>query len=197
MCSSDLADHVGGVVGVTRGRRIGRVYVTALDDPPGMRSWVQRQLSDATLEVMAYPGQFDINGVTFRCLWPSRLITGRGSDANNASVVLHVTSHGSTFLFPGDAEPVAQEAMLTSLGPVDVLKVAHHGSAYQSANFAARLRPRFAVISVGEDNDYGHPAPATIALYQVLGAIVLRTDRNGSVAFSVTPDGVVTAHGHT
>jgi competence protein ComEC len=60
--------------------------------------------------------------------------------------------------------------------------VAHHGSAYQDPALFARVRPRLALISVGAGNSYGHPSPRTVTTLRALGAVVLRTDVDGSVA---------------
>ena len=69
------------------------------------------------------------------------------------------------------------EALERSSGRLDLLKVAHHGSATaSSAPLLRALRPRLAVVSVGVDNDYGHPAPSTLARLEEVGARVLRTD---------------------
>ncbi|KDN85496.1 ComEC/Rec2 family competence protein [Kitasatospora cheerisanensis] len=68
------------------------------------------------------------------------------------------------------------------LGRVDVLKVAHHGSANQDWALMAALRPRLALISCGTGNPYGHPAPQTVAGLKALGATVVRTDRAGDIA---------------
>lgn len=65
---------------------------------------------------------------------------------------------------------------------MDVLKVAHHGSAYQDWSLTAALRPRLALISCGEGNPYGHPAARTVAGLRALGAMVVRTDRSGDIA---------------
>jgi competence protein ComEC len=62
-----------------------------------------------------------------------------------------------------------------------VLKVAHHGSANQASELLAAVRPRIAVISVGADNDYGHPAPSALAALHRAGALVGRTDRDGTL----------------
>jgi competence protein ComEC len=59
--------------------------------------------------------------------------------------------------------------------------VAHHGSAYQDPRLLAATRPRIALISVGADNDYGHPAPATLRALHRSGALVARTDRDGTL----------------
>ena len=80
-------------------------------------------------------------------------------------------------LLTADAEA---EAVPIDPGPVDVLKVAHHGS--DDAGLAAlldRTGPRLAVISVGADNPYGHPTPATLATLAAHGVRTLRTDRDG------------------
>ncbi|MFF4344974.1 ComEC/Rec2 family competence protein [Kitasatospora sp. NPDC001540] len=68
------------------------------------------------------------------------------------------------------------------VGRVDVLKVAHHGSANQDWSLMAALRPRLALISCGAGNPYGHPAPRTLAGLRALGATVVRTDRSGDIA---------------
>jgi competence protein ComEC len=65
---------------------------------------------------------------------------------------------------------------------VDVLKVPHHGSRYQDLPFLQSLHARLAVISVGADTVYGHPAPQTVDGLAATGEKVLRTDRDGSIA---------------
>jgi competence protein ComEC len=74
------------------------------------------------------------------------------------------------------------------LGPVDVLKVSHHGSADDGLPaLLDRLRPRLATVSAGAHNRYGHPAPATLRALRAAGAAVLRTDRDGTIR--LTPGG--------
>ncbi|MGY5127534.1 ComEC/Rec2 family competence protein [Streptomyces nigrescens] len=104
---------------------------------------------------------------------------------NDASVTLLVRTGGLTILLLGDLEPPAQRGLFAAhpeLGGVDVLKVAHHGSAYQDPPLIHRLAPRLALISCGADNPYGHPAPRTIAALRAQGARVLRTDTDGAIA---------------
>jgi competence protein ComEC len=74
----------------------------------------------------------------------------------------------------------------------DVLKVGHHGSAYgSSARFIAAVAPRYAIISVGRHNLFGHPAPSTLATLQRFGARIYRTDEDGAV--TILTDGANTA----
>jgi competence protein ComEC len=84
--------------------------------------------------------------------------------------------------------------LLTALGPAavraDVLKVAHHGSAYQDPQFLDAVDPAVALVSVGLDNDYGHPNAALLARLSRSGARVLRTDLSGDLAAVATSSGL-------
>ena len=125
-----------------------------------------------------------IGGVDLQVVWPGTIIKGQGSDPNNASIAIIATVGGHNLFLAGDLEPAAQAAILESwpVPSVDVLKVAHHGSSHQLPQLIERLEPRDAVISVGRDNDYGHPALETIALLNAVGARVWRTDLQGALA---------------
>ena len=134
------ADHVEGLPGVLRGRAVGVVVTSPLDDPPGEERRVLRWLDDsgATLRTAAVGDEWRIGDVHLRVVWPSRLIRGEGSDANNASVTVLAEVGATTFALGGDLEEVAQDAVLaqTAATPVDVVKVPHHGSRYQSPGWA-------------------------------------------------------------
>ena len=183
------ADHVGGIEGAISNRNVGQIRVSPLNDPPATTQFVNDVLAKVKKEstVMTYPERFVVNGVSFTCIWPSELILGHGSDANNSSVAMAVEANGISILLTGDIEPPVQDKIVRDL-PVldfDVIKVAHHGSRYQSSDFATWANAEIAVISVGKDNDYGHPAPETISLYQLTGSQVFRTDLGGDVAISI------------
>jgi competence protein ComEC len=183
------ADHVGGLEGAMNGREVGQIRVSPLSDPPGTTKFVNEVLANLNMKsiVMTYPERFVVNGVSFTCIWPSELLLGQGSDANNASVAIAVESNGVSILLAGDIEPPVQEKIVRDLPAInfDVIKVAHHGSRYQSSDFAKWARAETALISVGKDNDYGHPAPETISLYELTGSQVFRTDLMGDLAISV------------
>ena len=121
---------------------------------------------------------------------PEPPISGSRSDVNANSVVARLTFGSVAMLFAGDAE-APTEAWLLGSGEdlrADVLKVAHHGSRYASgARFLRAVRPRVAVISAGAGNEYGHPAPLTLARLGRLGVSVYRTDLDGDV--TVETDG--------
>ena len=97
-------------------------------------------------------------------------------------------------LLAGDAQVEEQSDLVAALGPerlrADVLKVAHHGSAYQDPDFLAAVHPRLALVSVGAGNPYGHPNLAMLAGLRRDGARVLRTDLDGDLAAVVDGSGL-------
>lgn len=125
------------------------------------------------------------DGVVLHFLGPSLpFIANSRNDINENSVAFILRYRSFCMLFTGDAGAAAEQRFLAE--GVDlrcaVLKVGHHGSAYSSTPaFIAAVRPRYAVISVGRHNLFGHPAPSTLVTLQRIGATVLRTDRNGAV----------------
>ncbi|WP_415956983.1 ComEC/Rec2 family competence protein [Streptomyces sp. 021-4] len=190
------ADHVRGLPGVLRGRAVGAVQTTSLDEPPEQAAFVRRTAAAARVAtVRAVPGERRRAGpLDWRVLWPrdgpggvgrAGAVKGDGGP-NDSSVTLHVRAAGGlTLLLLGDLEPPAQRGLLhgpAGLPRVDVLKVAHHGSGFQDAGLLDRTRPRLALISCGADNPYGHPAPRTLDALRAAGARVLRTDTDGAIA---------------
>lgn len=183
------ADHVAGLPGVLRGRSVGAIETTGLEEPADQVAFVRGQAAARHIPVTrAVAGEQRRTGaLSWQVLWPSADTAPEQDGPNDASVAMLVRSAGLRLLLLGDLEPPAQQALLRSpqgalLGGVDVLKVAHHGSAYQDPELIRRVAPRVALISCGEDNPYGHPAPGTVAALRALGAVVLRTDRDGALA---------------
>ncbi|MER7908667.1 ComEC/Rec2 family competence protein [Streptomyces sp. NPDC096068] len=194
------ADHVAGLPGVLRGRSVGAIQTTGLEEPPAQAAFVRRTAVAARVPLVgAEPGETRrIGALEWRVLWPWPT-TGRTAGAepvpgvgesfegpNDASVTLFVRAAGGlSLLLLGDLEPPAQRALLRAhpgLAPVDVLKVAHHGSAHQDPALIRAVRPRLALVSAGRDNPYGHPSPRTLEALRGGGARVLRTDRDGAIA---------------
>jgi len=125
------------------------------------------------------------DGVTLTFIGPSMpFITNSRNDINNNSVAFILQYRNFRMLFTGDAGAEAEQRFLDEGVDLhaDVLKVGHHGSAYSSSPaFIAAVHPRYAIISVGRHNLFGHPAPSTLETLQRFGARVYRTDRDGAV----------------
>ncbi|MGW3952778.1 ComEC/Rec2 family competence protein [Streptomyces sp. NPDC004752] len=181
------ADHVAGLPGVLRGRSVAAIETTGYEEPAEQAEFVRREVAGRHIPVThAVAGEQRRTGpLAWQVLWPR---PGPEPDGpNDASVTLLVRSAGLRLLLLGDLEPGGQQALLRSpsvagLAGVDVLKVAHHGSAYQDPELIRVVSPRVALVSCGADNPYGHPAPGTMAALRAVGAVVLRTDRDGSLA---------------
>jgi competence protein ComEC len=183
------ADHVDGLAGIADGRRVGAIETTPLADPPdGVADVTAVARGIGLVPARApYGVPRTVGDLTLQVLWPTAQAPtvgpGDGSTANNASVVLLVQVRGVRLLLCGDIEPEGQAALARAFPGlrVDVLKVPHHGSRYQDLDLLASLGARLALVSVGADNDYGHPAPGTLAALAGTGARVLRTDVDGDL----------------
>jgi competence protein ComEC len=109
---------------------------------------------------------------------------------NDNSIMVRLTYRGRSLLLAADTEREAERRLLPVLGPIEVLKVAHHGSRSSStAAFLNVLKPRLAVISCGEDNHFGFPDAEVVRRLERLGATVLRTDVDGMLTLSATASG--------
>jgi competence protein ComEC len=129
---------------------------------------------------------YRVGGLELTALGPPEPMRGTSSDPNNNSLVLRARVDGRTVLLAGDAETEEQQAMLAHSGAggvrADVLKVAHHGSGYQEPAFLDAVDPAVALVSVGRDNDYGHPNGPLLDRLARGGARVMRTDVGGDLA---------------
>jgi competence protein ComEC len=115
-----------------------------------------------------------------------------GADPNDRAIVAEARVGPFRMLLTADAESDVLSTL--DLGPVDVLKVSHHGSADPGlAALLERIRPRLAAIEVGAHNTYGHPVPATVQALRAAGAAVYRTDEDGDVRVEEHGDDLVVA----
>jgi competence protein ComEC len=192
------ADHVDGVSGVLDGREVGAIEGTTLLEPTEGAREVTTVLGREP-GLPAYGVTRRVGEVTLQEVWPrpgSAPGDSGESAPNNASVVLVAEVAGIRMLLTGDVEPSAQAALSRDLAGlrVDVLKVPHHGSRHQDLDWLTSLGARVALVSVGQDNDYGHPAPELLAALTAAGARVWRTDLSGDVVVVVEEGevGVVT-----
>ncbi|MDF2747637.1 MAG: fold metallo-hydrolase [Propionibacteriaceae bacterium] len=195
------ADHVDGLPGVAH-RRIGQIWISPLASPADEAITVRRHAAQSGIPVRvpAVGSRGSVGDVSWLVLGPSTSHAPaqdtESAEQNDASLVLAMEVAGVRLLLTGDVEPPGQQAILASGADLraDVLKIPHHGSARQEPAFFAATRARVAIASAGPDNDYGHPAPRTVALARSLGMVLLRTDTQGSVAITARDGslGVVT-----
>lgn len=123
-----------------------------------------------------------------------------GSGTNDSSIVLRVDYGAYSFLFTGDAERPAEQMLLDGGAELSatVLKVGHHGSDTSTTYpFLREIMPQIAVISVGENNSYGHPDENVLSRLRDAGAEIYRTDQQGDIVITVDGNGLTTTFGKT
>jgi competence protein ComEC len=178
-------DHVGGAPFLLRHFRPGRLWEgpAPTHDPTYEAFAAAARASSASRRAVSAGAAIDIDGVRLEVVAPRPLGRGPRRTRNDDSLVVKVTFGAVSFLLTGDVE-AAGEAVLTP-GGVTVLKVPHHGSRTSSSvELLVSARPRAALLSVGAENRFGHPAPEVVDRYRERGIAVFRTDAHGAVRFS-------------
>ncbi len=192
-------DHAGGLAGLVPRYRVGRIAETGVTgDGAGVRELrlVAERLGIGRLG-LSQGDAFRLGAARVDVLWPPRddvaaTAPTTNREVNDTSLVLRISVGSQRVLLMGDLEADRDSQLLAAIGdlgqPWDLLKVAHHGSAGATSRaLLAAIRPRVAAISVGTDNDYGHPAAELLERLVEVGATVWRTDRQGT--FSLVLDG--------
>lgn len=183
------ADHVSGLSGALRGRRVDLVWTSLTNEPADEA----RRTQDLLHGISGSSPQVGARFVS-EYLAIEVVAAAAHSSPNDSSISIIGTAHGMTFFAAGDLELEGQARALEALkrfrardiwdgAPIDLMKATHHGSALQNPDLVALLQPRATFISVGADNPYGHPTQSALALYGRFGTIY-RTDAKRSLALA-------------
>ena len=182
-------DHIGGAVSVIRNFKIDTVFDPALAHPTGKYKEVLELIEQRGIKYRQIRRGYEIDfhdGVVIEVLNPPDSISSTNDDKelNNTSIVLRVKFGKTAIMFAGDAEESAETRMLGECGDLtsQILKVGHHGSRQAtSQEWLEAVQPEIAVISVGWNNQFGHPSKETLKRLESAGAKVFRTDKNGGI----------------
>ena len=124
----------------------------------------------------------------FDIIWPFSENMISDNSINNNSLVCKLNYKNYSMLFTGDIEAIAEKAILKKYSKnlnilkSDILKVAHHGSKTSSiTEFIEKIKPKYAIIGVGEDNKFGHPSDSTIQNLEKANIRIYRTDKMGEI----------------
>ena len=192
-------DHCGSMDALGRAVDVSRVIMSdgmkaSADEKCASAVRQSRECADEVVGV-SFGDSFDVGRFTFAVVWPR----ADGAGENEDSVCLLGAYDGdgdgqkdASVLFTGDAESDQLEAMVESgvVGRVDILKVGHHGSRKAlTSELVEQLKPTVALIGVGANNRYGHPAPETLETLDDGGATVFRSDIDGDVSCIMSPNG--------
>jgi competence protein ComEC len=201
------ADHIGGMPKVLTAIPVKMFLDSGQSHPTATYEKLLTTVKEKIghLEIARAGQEFELDsGAKLNVLGPAEplLENVRGSDENANSVVLRLSFGHFHMLFTGDSEEETEERLIESGADLraQVLKVAHHGSRYATTEeFLNRVQPQAALISCGEDNDYGHPAQETLDRLYRFGVQLHRTDFEGEITIVTDGSGfqVTTQHAPT
>ena len=182
------ADHLSGLIDVLRRYKVQEVWESGVDYPSATYDEWKSIIAEKNIPVK-YVVAGDvrtIGSLNFKTLYPLSSFEKKTIDnINNVSVINRLDYGNFSALFLGDAEKPVQAQISGQMKPTTVLKVGHHGSGNATLeDFLKVVRPAIAVIEVGKDNKYGHPAVSTINILKQLAIRIYRTDQNGTVEIS-------------
>lgn len=183
-------DHIDGLHAVLNNFHVAQLWVGRDENSSAYRDLLAEAKKRGVAIVHVAEGKaFDWDGVSGQVFWPVASDTSAETPepANNDSVVLRLGDGTVHFLLPGDAERQVEDVLTGAHDSLqaDFLKIPHHGSKTSStAAFLDAVQPRFAAVSVGEDNPYGHPNSATLQRYEARNIHVFRTDIDGAITAS-------------
>ncbi len=181
-------DHLGGLRAILENFRVRQLWIGREVRSPALGK-IEQMARDRKIPIEheARANSFAWDNVEGKFFWPENTSADPSAAAkNDDSLVLRLRYQERTILLPGDAEKGAEREMLSESGQnelrAEALKIGHHGSKNSTtAEFLAAVKPRLAIISVGEDNPYGHPNAELLERLASAGVRVLRTDRDGAV----------------
>ena len=185
------ADHIGGMATVLAAFDVGKMYMPKKEHTSKTFENLLDTIEKNNIELhtaKACVSVLDTTDLKIDVLAP---INSSYSNLNDYSAVIKITYKDNSFLFMGDAENIVENELLSAKASVnaDVLKVGHHGSSYSSSQgFIKAVSPKYAIISCGANNQYGHPTSETLATLNCFNINIYRTDENGTIA--VTSGGV-------
>ncbi len=180
-------DHIGGIAGALNFASVDTVYcpVTSYDSRAFENFVKAAAKHDVQLQVPAAGTSFSLGDAVVTIL-----AVNESEETNNTSIVARIVFGEVSFLFTGDAEYAVEQALVDRGAELasTVLKVGHHGSSTSSSySFLWNVMPQYAVISVGEDNTYGHPEEEVLSRFRDAQTKLLRTDMQGDIV--MTTDG--------
>jgi competence protein ComEC len=187
------ADHIGGLDAVIDNFEIGKIYMPKVQSNTTTFEDVLKAVQRKGLKVTTAKSGLTLDwesDATVEMIAPA----AQYSDTNDMSAVIHLTFGQTSFLFTGDAESKSEQDMIGSKVNLksNVLLVGHHGSKSSSSQaFLDAVKPSYAVIQVGKDNNYGHPTAEVLKRLMDMGVKTYRNDELGNIIFTTNGKNIV------
>lgn len=182
-------DHIGGMDDIINNFDIDTFYMpdattTTKTFEDVLDALISKNLS---INIPKIDNEFDFEDAKLKVIYAG----DETNDLNDSSIVLKLTFGNNSFLFMGDATSNVEKQILNKNISSDVLKVGHHGSQYSSKEeFLDMVKPKYAVISAGKNNNYGHPTKETLNKLMNRNIKLYRTDMNGTIIFTSSGNGI-------
>jgi competence protein ComEC len=189
------ADHIGGMSAILANFRPKELWI-GVDTPNPELTKLLTEAKDLHVPVVRKEAgdSFEGGGLNFRVFAPARDAVSHAWRLNDDCLVMRVGYGDTSVLLEGDAEKEAERRMAGQLSRSDLLKVAHHGSATSTLpELLSAVKPKFAVISVGARNVYGHPRREVLERLEKSGVLTARTDLDGATTFYLDGKNVIPA----
>lgn len=187
------ADHIGSMADVIKNYDIGEIYMPKVTTDTKTYENVLKAVKSKGYTINAAKAGMtviDSDAIKAEIIAPN---TDKYDDLNNYSIVLRLTYKNRSVLFTGDAEVLSENEILKNGYDVsaDVLKTGHHGSSTSSGEeFLSAVNPKYAIISCGKGNSYGHPHKETVQKMEKFRIDTFRTDVDGTIIFVTDGDGM-------
>lgn len=176
-------DHIGGMDNIIRNFEIKHFYMPNVEVDMITYQEIKKELQKKNIlyETPKLDNTLTLSNAKIKVL----SIGDDKEDINSTSIVLKVTYQNTSYLLMADATSDVEQKILNKNIQSDLIKIGHHGSNHSSsATFLNKVKPKYAIISVGTPNDYGFPKKVTLDKLERIGASILRTDELGTIIAS-------------
>ena len=176
-------DHIGGMDNIIKNFEIKHFYMPNVEVDMITYQEIKKELQKKNIlyETPKLDNTLTLSNAKIKVL----SIGDDKEDINSTSIVLKVTYQNTSYLLMADATSDVEQKILNKNIQSDLIKIGHHGSNHSSsATFLNKVKPKYAIISVGTPNDYGFPKKVTLDKLERIGANILRTDELGTIIAS-------------
>ncbi len=181
-------DHADGIVSLIENIKIKNIFLPDCLPENEYRVIIEERAKkkNINLHYITAPEKIDLgDGAFAEVIYFDK----NAKDENDTSVVMRITYDNISCLYTGDISQDTEKKLLDYDINANIIKVPHHGSSSSSSSdFVEKVSPEYAVIHVGENNNYGHPSKSVIQNYEKYNSQILRTDTKGCITFKMVPD---------